>query len=465
MDTFVEKNNSERESKMYKLIIVDDETGIHDLLKDAIEEIIGGYEVVGCFINGIEALEYIKEHDVDVVLTDIKMPEMDGLELCSRLYKEYPSIKTVILSGYGEFEYAKKAIEYNVTDYLLKAVDIKELAVSLGKIEEKLNLENNKYDGGNELLESFCTDLIVGTLTHSEIKRQYYELDIPYDIDDVRISVYQFDFENYSDIMQNVWKYESEYFQDAVLGVIQIVAKEIGEGIVAEISSNRERMIIGVLSDCPMDGFEECVVHHINDIMHLQAECTIILDYVGLFEISNNNQIFDNKEIYKIMVSYIKMLSTDKAKALMSRMMKLNETEMETIGDKFLMNKDADIDDTYEDIRTQLDDEQIISNAKAYIEQNFDKDISRQEVADAMFFNAAYFARFFKQATGVTIGSYILQTRIDNAVKMLEENVKVQEIAIQSGFKNVRHFQRVFKSYTGYSPTDYRRVVLKKEIL
>lgn len=464
-ERIVYKNKSKygREKAMYKLIIVDDEAGIHELLKNAIEKLIGGYEVVGCFINGIEALEYINRHEVDVVLTDIKMPDVDGLELCKQLYRHYPEIKVIILSGYGEFEYAKKAIAYNVTDYLLKAVDIKELSASLRKIEKLLDYQNNKTDREDEVLERFCTDLIVGSLTREEIKRRYYELDIPYDIDDVKISIYQMDFENYSDIMKNAWRYESEYFQDAVLGVIQSVTKEDNGGIVVEILSNKERTLFGIFSDTPMNNFEESVLEHIGDIMGLRARCSNILDYAGLFEVSDNNNILDNKEIYKIMISYIKMLSTDKAKTIISRMMKLDEDEINTIDDKYEMGKNIDVDDAYDVIRTQLDDDTIISTAKAYIAQNFDKDISRQEVADEMFFNAAYFARFFKQETGITIGNYILQTRIDNAIKLLEQNIKVQDIAKMSGFKNIRHFQRVFKSYTGYSPTDYRRVVLKKD--
>ncbi len=447
---------------MYNLIIVDDESGTHELLKEYIEEIIGGYRVVGCFLNGEEAVRYIKDNEVDVVLTDIKMPVMNGLELCEYISKNKPDINVVILSGYGEFEYAKKAIEYNVTDYLLKAVDIQELTRVLRKISDRLDLKYAKGDNEAWNIESFCTDIIAGSLTRDEIIRRYHELSIPYNIENVRISIYRLEFENYHDVL-NKWRYESEYFQDAIMGVIQSVVNENGGGIAAEVYSNRECILAGVFSEANLNGFENVISRDIYDIMGLKIKCRVLLDYIGIFDVSNNNHILNNNEIYKIMISYIKMNGTDKAKKIIRRMMKLNDAEIENIDDKYKIAKSDDVDGVYEDIRSKLDDSEIISIAKAYIKQNFDKDISRQDIADVVFFNAAYFSRYFKQQTGIALGDYILKIRMNNVIQLLNTSEKIQDISNKSGFKNVRHFQRTFKLYTGFSPSDYRKIVLKKE--
>ncbi len=442
---------------MYKMIIADDETGIHDLLKDAIEEFIDGFKVVGCFLNGREAIDYLTDNKVDVVLTDIKMPIVDGLALCKYIHENRPETKVIILSGYGEFEYAKEAIKYNVTDYLLKAVDMKELSVSLKKIEKELNASRDMHDRDDSGTDRFCTDLIVGALSENEIRREYCKLNMPYDIDNVKVSIYQIDFKNYDDILKNAWRYESEYFHDAVFGVIQSVVRDIVHGTAAEIFSNRQRIIIGVFCDSNLNQLEEHIAECLKDITGLEITCAKISEEKRVFEVSNDNNILDNKEIYKIMVSYIKLLSPDKAKSVISRMMKTGNVKESS-------ENEADyINSTYENIKKQMDDKKIIENVKEYIARNFDKDISRKDIADSVFFNAAYFPRFFKQITGISLGNYILEVRMDNAIKYLETNTKIQDIAAKSGFKNVRHFQRMFKEYTGFSPTDYRKMILKKD--
>lgn len=89
--------------------------------------------------NGRQAVEFVQSHKVDVVLTDICMPYMDGMELSEFLHDNYPDIFIVIFSGFGEFEYAKKAIRYNVSEYMLKPVTAMELTKVLRNMKEKLD--------------------------------------------------------------------------------------------------------------------------------------------------------------------------------------------------------------------------------------------------------------------------------------------------------------------------------------
>lgn len=134
---------------MYRILLVDDEILVRDAIKENIDWGAIDCELVGDCENGKQAAEFVKEHPVDIVLTDILMPYMDGMELSHFLHDNYPEIVIVIFSGFGEFEYAKKAIQYGVSEYLLKPVTAMELTGVIEKMKKKVEqqrLEKSKMD-------------------------------------------------------------------------------------------------------------------------------------------------------------------------------------------------------------------------------------------------------------------------------------------------------------------------------
>ena len=118
---------------MYRILLVDDEILVRDAIKENIDWKSMDCQLVGDCENGKQAADFVKSHPVDIVLTDILMPYMDGMELSHFLHDNYPEIVIVIFSGFGEFEYAKKAIQYNVSEYMLKPVTAMELREVIGK--------------------------------------------------------------------------------------------------------------------------------------------------------------------------------------------------------------------------------------------------------------------------------------------------------------------------------------------
>lgn len=123
---------------MYKLIIIDDEEKILDGLADLFPWKDTGFEVVKKFTSAEKALTYIDREPVDVVMTDICMPDMTGLELTAKL-KAYPQIRVVLFSSYQNYEYMRAAIQYNITDYLLKPINYNELITCFEKIRIALD--------------------------------------------------------------------------------------------------------------------------------------------------------------------------------------------------------------------------------------------------------------------------------------------------------------------------------------
>jgi two-component system, response regulator YesN len=123
---------------MHKLFLVEDEAIIRAGLKQLIEAVIGGYQVVGEAANGKQALEALKGTQPDVLITDIRMNEMNGIDMIGRIRDHQPDLPIIILSGYAEFEYAKQALRYGISDYLLKPVDRIELTQALDKVKRRL---------------------------------------------------------------------------------------------------------------------------------------------------------------------------------------------------------------------------------------------------------------------------------------------------------------------------------------
>lgn len=112
---------------MYKVLLVEDEMVIRQGLRELIRQSAHSFEVTGEMTSGREALNYLKSEMPDVMITDIRMREMDGLTLVEKVKQMYPELLVIILSGYGEFEYAQRAIEYGVLHYLLKPIERHEL--------------------------------------------------------------------------------------------------------------------------------------------------------------------------------------------------------------------------------------------------------------------------------------------------------------------------------------------------
>lgn len=129
---------------MYKLLIVDDELGIREGLRDCYpwEEL--GYEVVRCLGDGKAALDYIERFCVDVILCDIRMPRMDGLELCREIRRRQLKTTIILLSGYSEFEYAREALRYGVCDYILKPVQYEIILKVFTELREELDIRYGK---------------------------------------------------------------------------------------------------------------------------------------------------------------------------------------------------------------------------------------------------------------------------------------------------------------------------------
>lgn len=143
--------------ELYRVLLVDDEEDIREGISRKMDWLGLGFSLVGEAANGQDALELAESLRPDVILTDIKMPFMDGLELCRILTDRLPAARFVVFSGFDAFEYAKQAIQMNVVEYILKPINADELSAVLRRLKEQLDRERAERRNV-ELLRSRYTE-------------------------------------------------------------------------------------------------------------------------------------------------------------------------------------------------------------------------------------------------------------------------------------------------------------------
>ena len=144
--------------ELYRVLLVDDEEDIREGISRKMDWLGLGFSLVGEAANGQDALELAESLRPDVILTDIKMPFMDGLELCRILTDRLPAARFVVFSGFDAFEYAKQAIQMNVVEYILKPINADELSAVLRRLKDQLDRERAERRNV-ELLRSRYTEI------------------------------------------------------------------------------------------------------------------------------------------------------------------------------------------------------------------------------------------------------------------------------------------------------------------
>lgn len=174
---------------LYRIMLVDDEEEVRKAMIRQMDWEKLGFTVAGDAENGEDALEKLEQFEPDVIMTDIRMPYMDGLTLVAKIREKYPFMKILIFSGYDDFEYAKQAIKFKVTEYILKPVNGEELAEILKRVKDSLDEEieqrrnidrlQERYENSLPVLrELFLNDLVSRAAGVSDIEPKCREYGI-----------------------------------------------------------------------------------------------------------------------------------------------------------------------------------------------------------------------------------------------------------------------------------------------
>ncbi|WZL81110.1 response regulator [Vallitaleaceae bacterium 9-2] len=393
---------------MYRLIIADDEPKIRrGLSRLPWHEI--DVEVIGEAVDGEDAFHKAKELQPDLMLVDINMPNLTGLELIRQLKETNPECMIFIVSGYDEFEYAKEAIKLDVYDYILKPVNRKELMSVVKKGIESLDTKIKE----NNFVKWAKTQMIAD---HDHMHTQFFKQWIDGGLNDY-------------EIQQNLMALNIDMSTYKTLLIIYILP----------IKSEQEFILDKELLTFAQLNIINEVLVDLNHKITVKTEKDIILCFVDVEDIG-----FDKEQQ---LVANIKQY-LDQQIVLMQIKAPTQYRQFTPI-----------YYESTQEIRKKGEILPIVSMARNYIELHFfQPELSLTDVAKHLRVSASYLSKLIKQEIGYSFTELLTQIRIEKAMRLMDDpKLRIYEVSERVGYSTQHYFSAAFKKATGMSPVKYRK--------
>lgn len=402
---------------MYKVLLVDDEYFPREALKMTIP-----WEEYGCVIcgeanNGYDGIEKAKELNPDMILTDINMPLMDGLDMIKEIQSTQPDILFSIVSGYSEFEYAKRGIELGVNDYILKPIDDKELIKTVqhmvktlenkkAKVQEiqrlKFWTEKNQEENRKNFLEMILMDR--GNLSEQQFLYECEELKLPLSLPGGYIvCCLKINSRTYVHSTQGEWE--------------EKVAEAMGT-----------------------DG------ENWKFIAYYQGKGNLYIVFPGLPKV-DWIQMEISSLIQKIQIAFTNQWVC----TVMAGVGSYCDTYREIPASRKVAEESV----------KEISVSKLIQEMMLYVYEHFaDPELSLKEIAEKLFVNYSYLSTQFKKETGMSASQYISRFRMTKAADEFRSGKdNMIEVAGMVGYTDIKYFYRCFKKEFGITPHQYLEIL------
>ena len=510
---------------MYSILIVDDERFMREGIARLLPWSELGIDYVDTAGSGTKALERMQEHMPDIVLTDIEMKNMNGLQLIRQMNEINPNLRIIVLTGHDDFSYVQECCRMDVHDYLLKPVEPEQLAeairVQIGQYRELA--EKRSRQQLLERVRGLSEQMRVETLFRNFFHREAVT-------DEIRLLLLQSGW-NEPEPMQiavitpesgvdNEWDRQRELldlsvnstcismveyrgvgltFRDEnnalilllfcgtgrkkvgdILGEIQAVLQSeydvagevyLGEAAscIAELPDSyesakklwemkrcRRSVIVQASAEVETDDEVRLLVREI------EANLKRPKHAMGLYgefwhkltdgrweeEVCRKEWVHAMTDIYLAQLTEAKAVPAEALTELLMTAQETDFSDLGRVGIHFLETVLGTAGPAADD---------VIGNAKYYIDNHLEEDLSVTKLAEQFYLSVAYFSKLFKKTEGIGCNYYIMRQRMERAKVLLgRRSQKVLEVAEQVGYRDVNYFSLTFKKYTGVSPAEYR---------
>ncbi len=384
------------------ILIADDESVIREGVERTILAHFPTFNV-SLASDASEAASVLEREPIDVVLTDILMPGLNGLEFMRVSRRKYPNVKWVVISAHSEFSYAQKAVQLGARDYLLKPIGKQRLTELMESLQAEIAKEKEASREGallrnglkylrEAVFQRLAAGLDIGKMDlqpFSERHPTYYLIMVTLDAGNSNVHLEHFIVEN----------------------VLAELLDMRGDGFV--ISIDRQSLLGLVTLSEP-----DAIVTLLADLK------THLKHYLKIpFQVLHSDRMTDIREVPSVVSRFRQASASEKFETL------------ESGGDK------------------------AIDIALQYIQAHYAEDLTLEKVASVVFLNPAYFSLLFKQKTGQGYKDYVTSLRLEQAKSLLSgSELKLADIAERIGYNDVRHFTQMFRKKYEMTPTEYRNL-------
>ncbi|XCP84139.1 response regulator [Roseburia hominis] len=503
---------------MKKVMIVEDEEFILQGIRNILDWDSLGLEVAHMARNGQEAFEMWQQEPVDIVITDLSMPVMDGLTLLKKIRSLEESVRFIILTGYDEFEYAREAIRLEVENYILKPIDEEELKRQLcetaAKIDEMAKKKIKYIDEKAEWLH-----FLSGKVKREEYGLYERRLDCHLEEGSYHAAIMKWSMEGLkekkiADVIVGLRKAERDLRvvhlpPDSLLMILK--DEESGEGQVLEyfmkVQSQIESHFNVMTFICVGPGFQRfeelpevykaamklqkyliiegygsCISAgqirdrksedvDINESqlrkLILKKEKEAAVDYLEDLFINNIQRGAAVDTLYKMAVKIAMLLQEIKKEYKLEENVRLHDMPelIETIyqADNILGLKTAFISEITEIITSMHEEDSqytpVVRQIIAEVQRNYKEDMNLKTLAYKYHMNASYLGQIFQKEVGCSFAQYLSNTKNSIAKDLiLNTNMKINDIAKEVGYPDTSYFYRKFKQCYGVSPASLREM-------
>ena len=474
---------------MYKVMLLDDEPWELKGMKNMLPWGKYGFEVVSVLSNPLKALELLKAESFDVLVSDIRMPGLDGISLLKEIRSFDSNLEIIFVSGYAEFEYAREALRSGAYDYLLKPVDLDATDSLLSRLKSRL--DEKKQDYMLRLMDKISGEKI-------SLKELFPQIDESFSCYAVMggSSLASFLESCQEELPQHssFWQLSLPYGQDCCLCFL--ACKDtfspdafLGERLPRQMLgcslslSGSELMALDGPSRLAMQAF---TAYHSSFFLQPPG--------LYLYKETDGNALRDvSEQIHSLYMdkktdelrSYLNQLphTLQSISINVNGMVRLWNQLMLLLSDadlyeescllsaEHMLDRYSDIEKLTQELIVLLENQtvscpeqsaeegkHIYSAMIRYVNEHFTEPITLQDVADCVHVNFTYASKLFKKYTKTNYSKYLTELRMNLACRLLSNTDKTtEEICYEIGYKDYFYFNKTFKKHIGQTPLQYRR--------
>lgn len=508
-----------------KILIVDDELIMRQGIAHMIDWEKEGFQIIGQASNGQEAIDFIKNSPPHIVITDVVMPKIDGVELIHFLQTNYSNIKIIVLSSYSDFDYVKSSFQYGAVDYILKpSLNIDELLRTLKKAASKIKDLSLTYDENikeenilSRALLGFDSNIDFDSLNNifvndcfylfgSNIKGLGYDYKTKDDLASYILSGLAIDCSNETiikniqvnnEIIIYIINFKKEYcnsLNDSFIKISAELSKKFLKAffIVSKIffSINDLKHIFEndflnlaeqsfyyknsslIISDKLQisESIEKFDFKHFSELtskLEIQNSLDMLTSYITTAISKKSLSKFELKTLiqncfYNI-ISTLETLEFNLEKLQSLKYKCFNTIEQAMYSENLLLN----YNELLEDFSRIIDECQnrisshIVNKIIQYINEHYADQLTLADVSKLFNFNYYYLSSYFSNHNKEGFNEFLNKIRIEKACDFLKQDIPISDISSMVGYSDHSYFCKVFKKFTGITPSKFRKNSIK----